>query len=214
MRQTVNKKEKQDRLIFERELWTDGYLRVMGLDEVGRGCLAGPVVAAGVILEPGISHDGLRDSKAMSEYERNEMTIWIKHHASFWWIAERSPAEIDQANILRASIQAMMECAEHIDAKADHLLVDGNRYGSSLIPYTCLVKGDNRSASIAAASILAKTYRDHLMRSLHEEYPQYKWDKNVGYPTKAHYEALQHHGATVYHRRSFSLRTDKEYQPA
>jgi ribonuclease HII len=214
MRQTVNKKEKLDRLIYERELWKEGSMRVMGLDEVGRGCLAGPVVAAGVILKPDTDHDGLRDSKTMSARERNEMTSWIKSNATYWWIAEKSPAEIDQINILKASIQAMMECAEQIGAMPDHLLVDGNRYGSSLIPYTCLVKGDNRSASIAAASILAKTYRDHLMRSLHEEHPQYKWDQNVGYPTKAHYESLQKYGATIHHRRSFSLRTDKVYHPA
>jgi ribonuclease HII len=214
MRQTVNKKENPDRLHFERMLWLEGTNRVMGLDEVGRGCLAGPVVAAGVILKPGISNDRLRDSKAMSEKERNELAEWVKENAAFWCISQKSPAEIDGINILWASLQAMLECAEHENAKPGHLLVDGNKFVACLIPHTCIVKGDNRSASIAAASILAKTYRDNLMRDLHQEYPQYKWSNNVGYPTKAHFEALKQYGVTVHHRRSFSLRTDVEYQPA
>ncbi len=214
MRQTVNKKENPDRLHFERTLWSEGTLRVMGLDEVGRGCLAGPVVAAGVILKPGISHESLRDSKTIPEHERIELATWIKANVDFWCIVEKTPAEIDRINILWASIQAMMECAEHANANPDHLLVDGNRFTSCLIPHTCIVKGDNRSASIAAASILAKTHRDNLMKALHDEYPQYNWNRNVGYPTKAHFEALQIHGATVHHRRSFSLRTDAVYQPA
>lgn len=186
----------------------------MGLDEVGRGCLAGPVVAAGVILKPGVSHDGLRDSKTMSESERNEMADWVKQHAVFWHVAERSPADIDQHNILGASIRAMLDCVDWDGAHAEHLLVDGNRFTSCLTPFTCIVKGDDRSASIAAASILAKTHRDQLMRALHEEYPVFKWDQNVGYPTKAHFEALVRHGYTIHHRRSFSLRTDRPYQPA
>jgi len=214
MRQTVNKKDNMDRLHFERLLWSEGAHRVMGLDEVGRGCLAGPVVAAGVILQPGISHEKLRDSKTMPEYERIEMVEWIKENAAYWCISQKSPAEIDSINILWASIQAMLDCAEHENASPDHLLVDGNRFTSCLIPHTCIVKGDNRSVSIAAASILAKTYRDNLMRALHEEYPVYKWSNNVGYPTKAHFNALQQYGATIHHRRSFSLRTDIEYQPA
>jgi ribonuclease HII len=211
---SVNQKEKPDRLHFERLLWGEGVSRVMGLDEVGRGCLAGPVVAAGVILIPGVSHEALRDSKTMPESERIEVADWIKQNAAFWCISEKSTAEIDRLNILGASIRAMLDCAEHADARPDHLLVDGNRFASCLIPHTCLVKGDNRSASIAAASIIAKTHRDHLMRKLHEEYPQYHWHKNVGYPTKAHFEALQVYGITRYHRRSFALRTDQEYQPA
>jgi ribonuclease HII len=214
MRQTYNKKEIPDRLAFERSLWSQGLHRVMGLDEVGRGCLAGPVVAAGVILKPGISHESLRDSKTMTEVQRIEMVAWIKANALFWCISEKDTSEIDRVNILWASIYAMLDCAEHEEAKPDHLLVDGNRFTSCLVPFTCLVKGDNRSASIAAASILAKSHRDHLMRVLHEEYPQFKWSQNVGYPTKAHYEALQRYGATEHHRKSFSLRTDAVFQPA
>ncbi len=214
MRQTINKKENLDRLHYERMLWSEGTQRIMGLDEVGRGCLAGPVVAAGVILQPGVSHERLRDSKTMPELERIELAGWIKENAAYWCISQKSPAEIDSINILWASIQAMLECAEHGNACPDHLLVDGNRFTSCLIPHTCIVKGDNRSASIAAASILAKTYRDNLMRALHEEYPEYKWCKNVGYPTKAHFDALKQYGATIHHRRSFSLRTDTEYHPA
>ncbi len=212
--QAVNKKENPDRLHFERLLWMQGANRVMGLDEVGRGCLAGPVVAAGVILKPGVSHDGLRDSKTLSEWERVDLSLWIKEHAAYWHIAEKSTSEIDRLNILGASIQAMLDCAEQDEACPDHLLVDGNRFTSCLVPHTCLVKGDNRSASIAAASILAKTYRDQLMRELHMEYPQYHWDRNVGYPTKAHFDALQKYGFTRHHRRSFSLRTDSPFQPA
>lgn len=214
MIQAFSKEEKSDSLYFERILWSEGAQRIMGLDEVGRGCLAGPVVAAGVILKPGFSHDSLRDSKTMRESERNSMAEWIKANAAFWCIAEKSPAEIDRVNILWASIYCMLECAEHENAKPDHLLVDGNRFTSSIIPFTCLVKGDNRSASIASASILAKVHRDNLMRTLHEEFPEYKWCQNVGYPTKAHYAALQLHGATKYHRKSFSLRTEADNQPA
>ena len=214
MRQAVNRKENPDRLFFERLLWDQGINRVMGLDEVGRGCLAGPVVAAGVILKPGISHDGLRDSKKMPEHERIAMSLWIKEHAVFWYISEKSPHDIERLNILGASIQAMLECAGQKEAQPDHLLVDGNRFTACLIPYTCVVKGDDRSASIAAASILAKTHRDQLMKELHHEYPHYHWNTNVGYPTKAHFEALQRYGITKHHRRSFALRTVLEHQPA
>jgi len=214
MRQTLNKKELHDRLQYERRLWSEGLLRVMGLDEVGRGCLAGPVVAAGVILMPGDTHEGLRDSKVMSEVERDTMADWVRHHALYWHVAERPPSDIDRLNILGASLRAMLDCVESEGAKADHLLVDGNRFMPCLIPHTCIVKGDDRSASIAAASILAKTHRDKLMRELHEAYPQYSWDRNVGYPTRAHFEALERHGYTIHHRRSFALRTDRQYQPA
>lgn len=187
---------------------------MMGLDEVGRGCLAGPVVAAGVILEPGMHHDGLRDSKVISEAEREELADWVRRHAIYWHVAERHPADIDKLNILGASLRAMLDCVEQEGANPDHLLVDGNRFTPCLIPHTCIVKGDDRSASIAAASILAKTHRDRVMRELHESYPEYHWNRNVGYPTKAHFEALERYGYTIYHRRSFSLRTDRPYQPA
>ncbi len=193
-------------------LWDDGFHRVMGLDEVGRGCLAGPVVAAGVILDQSAPIAGIRDSKTIPEAEREELAREIKAKARFWTIQSASPTEIDELNILWASIRAMLRCSEVQDAKPDYLLVDGNRFASSLIPYQCVIKGDDKSESIGAASILAKVHRDGLMKKLHEEYPHYGWDSNVGYPTKVHFSGLQEFGYTKYHRRSFNLRTDKPYQ--
>ncbi len=198
-----------DRLQFERTLWNEGYERVMGLDEVGRGCLSGPVVAAGVIFRPGTTVEGIRDSKTLSLKERTEMARAIKNRAAFWTIQWCSPEEIDKLNILWASLKAMQRCTEAKGANPEYLLVDGNRYGSSMHPHTCIVRGDDKSASIAAASILAKVYRDALMIKLNEEYPYYGWDTNVGYPTKKHYEGLQKFGITEHHRRSFKLRTRK-----
>lgn len=198
-----------DRLQFERTLWNEGYERVMGLDEVGRGCLSGPVVAAGVIFRPGTTVEGIRDSKTLSLKERTELARAIKNRAAFWTIQWCSPEEIDKLNILWASLKAMQRCTEAKGANPEYLLVDGNRYGSSMHPHTCIVRGDDKSASIAAASILAKVYRDALMIKLNEEYPYYGWDTNVGYPTKKHYEGLQKFGITEHHRRSFKLRTRK-----
>jgi ribonuclease HII len=202
-----------DRLEFERKLWQEGYRRVMGLDEVGRGCLSGPVVAAGVIFKPETSYiDGVRDSKALTMQERVKLANTIKEHAEFWTIQWCTPEEIDRMNILKASLKAMQRCTEVSGAEPEYLLVDGNRYGSSLYPYTCVVKGDDRSMSIGAASILAKVYRDELMFRLHEDYPHYGWDTNVGYPTPRHFQGLKRHGITRHHRRSFRLRTTKEWK--
>ncbi|MGD8426859.1 MAG: ribonuclease HII [Balneolaceae bacterium] len=198
-----------DRIRFERRLWEEGFERIMGLDEVGRGCLSGPVVAAGVIFKPGTFVDGIRDSKALSLKEREELAVQIKELALYWTIQWCSPEEIDELNILHASIKAMNRCAENNGADPDYLLVDGNRFSSGLFPYTCLVGGDDRSMSIAAASIIAKVYRDNWMIKLHEKYPHYGWDTNVGYPTEKHFRGLKKHGATKYHRQSFRLRTDK-----
>lgn len=198
-----------DRIRFERKLWEEGFERVMGLDEVGRGCLCGPVVAAGVIFKPGTFVDGIRDSKTLSLKERKKLTKEIKNLAEYWTIQWCSPEEIDELNILHASIKAMNKCADADGADPDYLLVDGNRFSSGLCPYTCLVGGDDRSMSIAAASIIAKVYRDDWMIRLHEEYPHYGWNTNVGYPTAQHFEGLEEHGATEYHRQSFNLRTDK-----
>src|SRR5690625_394656 len=290
-----------DRLELEKNLWSRNVKRVMGLDEAGRGCLAGPVVAAGVILRPrslsGTDHEldysRLRDSKTIPADEREELAEQIRRGALFWTVQLSEPAEIDTLNILHASIQAMVRCAEgegrpdfllvdgnrytdSLDRKSalpvldysrlrdsktipadereelaeqirrgalfwtvqlsepaeidtlnilhasiqamvrcaegegrpDFLLVDGNRYTDSLIPYECIIGGDDLSASIAAASILAKTWRDRLMKELHNDYPWYGWDTNVGYPTKAHFKGLQKHGYTPHHRRSFRLRTE------
>lgn len=200
-----------DRLEFERKLWDEGYKRVMGLDEVGRGCLSGPVVAAGVIFQPGTFIEGVRDSKALTLTERVRLTQLIREQAEFWTVKRCSPQEIDKLNILKASLKAMQRCAEAEGACPEYLLVDGNRFGSTMYPHTCVVKGDDRSMSIAAASILAKVYRDELMIELHGKYPHYGWDTNVGYPTQKHYKGLKEYGITRHHRRSFKLRTNKEW---
>lgn len=198
-----------DRIAYERRLWKQDYQRVMGLDEVGRGCLSGPVVAAGVIFEPGTFVEEIRDSKTIGLEERKELTKKIKELAVYWTIQWCMPAEIDDLNILHASIKAMNKCAEAAGANPDYLLVDGNRFSSGLCPHTCIIGGDDRSMSIAAASIIAKVYRDEWMIDLHEEYPHYGWDTNVGYPTTQHFEGLEEYGATKYHRQSFNLRTDE-----
>lgn len=202
----------QDRLRFENKLWDEGYQRVMGLDEVGRGCLSGPVVAAGVILEPGNGIEGVRDSKTLSLEEREELSEQIKKQALYWVIKWCTPEEIDKLNILWASIKAMEKCADADGAKPDYLLVDGNRFGSSIHPHTCLINGDDRSVSIGAASILAKIYRDQWMRDLHKDYPHFGWNTNVGYPTKKHFDGLEKYGITKHHRKSFRLRTEKRWE--
>jgi len=199
------------RLYFEKKLWGEGYKRIMGMDEVGRGCLCGPVVAAGVIFKPGSSIKEIKDSKSLNVDDRVKLSNVIKNRASFWTIQQCSPREIDNLNILWASIKAMQKCSDTEGANPDYLLVDGNRFGSTIFPYTCITKGDDRSMSIAAASILAKVYRDNLMKNLHEKYPHYGWKTNVGYPTKEHYRGLKTYGITKYHRRSFRLKTDKEF---
>jgi len=196
----------------ENRLWSEGYRHVIGLDEVGRGCLAGPVVAAGVILRhDGEQIEGLRDSKKLTATERERLAVIIKEKSLCWVIREGSVDEIKEHNILWASLLAMQKCVEVIDNTPDYLLVDGNRYLDTLTPVTCLVKGDDRSASIAAASIIAKVYRDDLMHNLHRDYPHYGWNSNVGYPTKAHFEGLQKFGYTRYHRTGFNLRTSKVF---
>lgn len=197
---------------FEQKLWDEGFSRVMGLDEVGRGCLAGPVVAAGVILNPDFIPKGIYDSKQLSASKRNDLSVLIKESALFWSIQSCTPVEIDEINILWASMRAMEKCVNASTANPDYLLVDGNRYLPTLMPHQCVVKGDSRCISIAAASILAKVYRDDLMANLHLQYPQFNWNTNVGYPTREHYAALQSHGITEHHRRSFNLKTDKLYQ--
>lgn len=184
----------------------------MGLDEVGRGCLCGPVVAAGVILKPNSQlNPDITDSKKLIGRQREELVVEIKSNALYWVIKECSPSEIDRLNILKASIQAMVHCSEAPGADPDYLLIDGNYFTNHLIPHSCLVKGDSRSVSISAASIIAKVHRDHYMMDLHSQYPIYGWDKNVGYPTKKHFEGLTEYGYTSHHRKSFKLRTDKIY---
>lgn len=204
-----------DRYFYESKLWGENYRRVMGLDEVGRGCLCGPVVAAGVILEPGSALDTrIADSKTIKESVRKELSEYIKQNALFWTVQSCSVKEIDKLNILHASLKAMNRCADADGANPDFLLVDGNRYTDSLTPHTCIVKGDDRSVTIAAASILAKVYRDDYMKQLHQEFPYFGWNKNVGYPTKEHFKGLEENGYTIHHRRSFRLRTDQPYKRA
>lgn len=198
---------------FENQLWSEGYQNVIGLDEVGRGCLAGPVVAAGVILKPDADPiEGLRDSKKLTASQRLRLSVIIRDEAQGWIIKEGTVAEIKEHNILWASLLTMQKCVDQIDPSPDYLLVDGNRYLDSLTPVNCIIKGDDRSASIAAASILAKVYRDELMHKLHKIYPHYGWDSNVGYPTKQHFDGLKRFGYTQYHRTGFNLRTDKVFE--
>src|SRR6056297_1676214 len=202
----------QDRYIFEKQLWEEGFQRVMGLDEVGRGCLCGPVVAAGVILDPGSDKiHGLKDSKTIKKLNRETLSELIKETALYWTIQSCAPSVIDDINILHATLKAMVKCTENCGAPPDYLLVDGNKSPPTMLPPTCLVKGDDRSASIAAASILAKVHRDTLMEKLHKKYPVFGWDRNVGYPTQEHFAGLEKHGYTKHHRISFKLRTDKRF---
>lgn len=197
---------------YEKNLWSDGFQRVMGLDEVGRGCLCGPVVAAGVIIKPDSNLDpSITDSKKLTDLKRRSLVDEIQSKSLYWTIQYCTPGEIDQLNILKASILAMMKCSEQKGADPDFLLVDGNRFTDTLIPYQCVIKGDDNSVSIAAASILAKVFRDDLMIRLHQEYPYYGWESNVGYPTAAHYDGLKKYGYTKHHRKSFKLRTDKAF---
>jgi ribonuclease HII len=177
-----------------------------GCDEAGRGCLAGAVYAAAVILPPNFSHDWLNDSKQLSEKQRLELRPLIEKEALAWAVAAVSAAEIDQINILQASFLAMHRALDMLKIIPNHLLIDGNRFKKyKEIPHTCVVKGDAKFLSIAAASILAKTYRDDEMDRLDGLYPQYSWAKNKGYPTIAHRAAIQQWGATQEHRQTFKL---------
>ena len=177
-----------------------------GCDEVGRGCLAGPVVAAAVILPKYFKHDVLTDSKKLHFSERELLKIEIENVALDYAIGETSAQEIDEMNILNASFLAMHRAIDKLKIKPELLLIDGNRYIShNSIPYQCIVKGDLKFFSIAAASIIAKTYRDQLMRELGKEYPHYGWETNVGYPTTPHREGIRKQGITPHHRKTFQL---------
>jgi len=177
-----------------------------GLDEAGRGCLAGPVVAAAVILPEGFSHPWLNDSKQMSKKHRDELRVIIENEAVAWNVQFVSPQEIDELNILRASITAMQRATLNLKKKPSHLLVDGNRfYALEGYAHTCMIKGDARFLNIAAASVLAKTHRDEYMLKLHEKFPHYTWDRNMGYPTKAHRAAISELGSCEHHRMTFAL---------
>jgi ribonuclease HII len=175
-----------------------------GLDEVGRGCLAGPVVAAAVILPKNFEHELLNDSKQLTKSQRLSLESVIKKEALDWQIAEVDNLKIDEINILKASFLAMHKAIDQLKIKPEHLLVDGNRFiNYPMTPHTCIVKGDTKYLSIAAASILAKNYRDQLMEDLALQYPYYAWEKNAGYPTKKHREGILNFGLTPLHRLSF-----------
>ena len=177
-----------------------------GCDEAGRGCLAGPVFAAAVILPPDFKSELLNDSKKLSEKQRYLLRPQIEQEALAWAVVAVDNKEIDEVNILNASFLAMNRAVKKLKIKPDHLLIDGNRFRTkSKIPYTCMVKGDGRFYSIAAASVLAKTYRDDYMLKIHAEFPNYAWNKNKGYPTKAHRAAIKEFGPTNYHRMTFRL---------
>ena len=175
-----------------------------GCDEAGRGCLAGPVVAAAVILPQHNPIPELNDSKKLHEKQRDALRPKIEAHALAWAVAFISPEEIDEINILQASFKAMHDAVKQLRVKPEHLLIDGNRFKAFPdIPHTCIVKGDGKMASIAAASILAKTYRDAYMEKLHNDFPQYQWQQNKGYPTAVHRKAIAEIGLCIHHRKSF-----------
>lgn len=176
---------------------------VCGVDEAGRGPLAGPVVAAAVILDPDRPIPGLNDSKKLSEKKRVALAALIRERALAWAVAEATVAEIDQINILQASLLAMQRAVAALGIKAERALIDGNRCPILDIPAEAIIQGDGKIASIAAASILAKTVRDAGMLVLHAEFPQYGFDRHMGYPTAVHLKALEAHGASPVHRRSF-----------
>ncbi len=177
-----------------------------GCDEAGRGCLAGPVVAAAVILPPDFDDPVLNDSKQLSESKRNKLRPIIEKEAVSFGVAFVDNQEIDKINILKASIVAMHRALEKLDTEPAHIIIDGNRfYPYKKIPHTCIVKGDAKFFSIAAASVLAKTYRDEYMQEISSEYNQFGWDRNKGYPTKEHRLAIKKFGITKYHRKTFQL---------
>ncbi|MBL4559718.1 MAG: ribonuclease HII [Bacteroidales bacterium] len=181
-----------------------------GCDEAGRGCLAGPVFASAVILPENFSNDILNDSKKLSEKKRYLLRDVILKEAAAWAVGIVSPAEIDQINILNASFLAMHRAIEQLKTRPEHLLIDGNRFTPyPNIKHTCIIKGDGKYLSIAAASILAKTYRDDYMLAEHEKFPHYNWNNNKGYPTKKHRLAIREHGINFIHRKSFSLLSDQ-----
>jgi len=177
-----------------------------GCDEAGRGCLAGPVFAAAVILPPGFKCTELNDSKKLTEKQRYTLRPIIEKEALSWAVGSVSPQEIDQINILNASFLAMHRAIDQLSVCPEHLLIDGNRFKKyHEIPHQCVVKGDGKYLSIAAASVLAKTYRDDYMTQLSADFPTYQWHKNKGYPTKEHRQAIRQNGVTAFHRMSFTL---------
>ena len=178
----------------------------VGTDEAGRGCLAGPVTAAAIKLPAGFKNEILNDSKQLSEIKRNLLRPLLESSAIEFAVAHVFPLEIDTINILNASFLAMHKSIDQFKTETKFIVVDGNRFKPYKdIPYKCIIKGDAKFLNIAAASVLAKTYRDAYMERIHQEYPMYNWKQNKGYPTKEHREAIRNHGITKYHRKSFRL---------
>lgn len=185
-------------------------LKEAGTDEAGRGCLAGPVTAAAIILPPNFKNEILNDSKLLTEKKRIYLKPILEKNSVCYGVAHVYPKEIDKINILNASILAMHKALEQLNTVPEFIIVDGNRFKIFKdIPHECIVKGDSKYMSIAGASVLAKTARDHYMEELHEEYPMYNWKQNKGYPTKEHREAIRKHGITKYHRKSFKQLPDQ-----
>ncbi len=183
-----------------------GFTLEAGTDEAGRGCLSGPVVAAAVILPENFHHDLLNDSKQISEKKRLELRPYIEKHALAFGVSFIHHQEVDELNVLQASITGMHRSIEQLSTQPEFIIVDGNKFKPFKdISYETIVKGDAKFMSIAAASVLAKTYRDEYMEKIHQEFPQYNWKKNKGYPTKEHREAIRKFGITPYHRKTFKL---------
>ena len=181
-----------------------------GTDEAGRGCLAGPVTAAAVVLPDNFESELINDSKQMTERLRQQVKAIIEVKALSFAVTHLEPIIVDEINILNASIQAMQESIKKLNPTPEYIIVDGNRFKPvNNIPHTCIIKGDSKYLTIAAASILAKTYRDEYMNRIHEEFPMYNWKQNKGYPTKEHREAIRKYGVTKYHRLSFKLLPDQ-----
>ena len=183
-----------------------GFSLEAGTDEAGRGCLSGPVVAAAVILPEGFQHDLLNDSKQLSEKKRRELRPFIEENALAFGVSFVGQTEVDAMNVLQASITGMHRAVEKLKVMPEFIIVDGNKFRNyKEIPHKTIVKGDAKFMSIAAASVLAKTYRDEYMEQLHQEFPMYNWQQNKGYPTKEHRKAIQKFGITKYHRKTFRL---------
>ena len=177
-----------------------------GTDEAGRGCLAGPVTAAAILLPKDFDNKTLNDSKQLSEIKRNQLRPLLEDCAISYGVTQVFMEEIDQVNILNASILAMQRSIEQLTPQPQHIIVDGNKFKPYHdVPHTCVIKGDGKYLNIAAASVLAKTYRDEYMEKIHEEFPMYNWKKNKGYPTTEHRDAIRKYGVTKYHRKSFRL---------
>ena len=183
-----------------------GFTLEAGTDEAGRGCLSGPVVAAAVILSEDFQHELLNDSKQISEKKRNELRPFIEENALAFGVSFIHQEEVDKLNVLQASITGMHRSIAQLCVQPEFIIVDGNKFKSyNDIPHETIVKGDAKFMSIAAASVLAKTYRDEYMEKIHKEFPQYNWRKNKGYPTKEHRNAIREFGANKYHRKTFKL---------